>query len=153
MKFATAYSKQESKGLVCDEPSMTKQQFQKECDINNIIAKFQKTGVLEHQSKFAPRYSEYTPENLADALFIITEANSMFEELPAVIRERFNNSPAEFLQFVQDPDNEAEMIELGLAESRPGVEPTAQAGAEGAAAPHEQSDAEEPAEGDSEPES
>ena len=42
-------------------------------------------------------------------------ADEMFAELPAKIRGRFENNPQQFLDFCEDPDNEAEAIELGIA--------------------------------------
>ena len=41
-----------------DMPSMTKQSFKDECDINKIMAKFQKTGAIEHYAKHAPSYGD-----------------------------------------------------------------------------------------------
>ena len=41
-------------------------------------------------------------------------AQDMFESLPADIRTKFGNDPGRFLDFVEDPQNEEELIELGL---------------------------------------
>ena len=38
--------------------AMTKQSFKDECDINKIMAKFQKTGALNHYAKHAPQYGD-----------------------------------------------------------------------------------------------
>jgi len=95
-------------------PSMTKQSFKDECDINNIMAKFQKTGALTHYMRHAPEYGDATQVEYADALNVVANANTMFEELPSSIRKKFDNDPAKFLEFVQDEKNESEMEELGL---------------------------------------
>jgi len=50
-----------------------------------------------------------------EALNIVADAESMFEELPSTIRAQFENDPHKFLEFVQDPNNLDEMRELGLA--------------------------------------
>jgi hypothetical protein len=52
----------------------------------------------------------------------------MFMSLPAKIRSRFQNDPGAFLDFVQNPENRDEMIELGLAKAQPRapVEPEAE---------------------------
>ena len=97
------------------QPSMTKQSFGNECNINMIMAKFQKTGAISHYAKFAPTYGDATPVELHDALNIVADANSMFEELPSSLRKKFNNDPEQFLEFVQNPDNLEEMRKLGLA--------------------------------------
>lgn len=98
-------------------PSMTKQSFKDECNINKIMEKFQKTGAMNHYAKHAPSYGDATPCELHDAQNIIANANTMFEELPSNIRKKFENDPAKFLEFVQDEKNHDEMVELGLKES------------------------------------
>ena len=91
------------------------QQFKDDCDINVIMAKFQRTGAISHVSKFQPDYGFASPTDFHQSMNIITEAQNMFDELPSSIRKRFNHNPAEFLEFVQDPENIDEARELGLA--------------------------------------
>ncbi len=94
--------------------SLTKQSFKDECDINKILKKFEKTGAITHYTKNAPQYGDTTSPMLHDAMNIIANAESMFEELPAQLRKKFNNDPGTFLDFVQDENNLEEMRELGL---------------------------------------
>nr|UXQ88134.1 MAG: internal scaffolding protein [Microvirus sp.] len=98
---------------------MTKQSFKDECDINCIMAKFQKTGALNHYASRSPEYGDATPVALHDAQNIVANANTMFEELPSSIRKKFDNDPGTFLEFVQDEKNQEEMISLGLKNSPP----------------------------------
>lgn len=102
---------------------MTKQSFKNECDINRIMEKFQKTGTINHFAKHAPNYGETTQMQLQDALNIVADANTMFEELPSSIRKRFNNDPGQFLDFVQNPKNAEEAFELGLSNKKPETDP------------------------------
>jgi len=46
-------------------------------------------------------------------------AQSAFDALPARIRERFRNDPAQFLHFMSEDSNLPEMIKLGLATPTP----------------------------------
>lgn len=94
----------------------TKQSFAAECDINNIMSKFQKTGAIQHLSRYAPQYGEISSRDFKESMDIVTAANSMFADLPSSLRERFANDPSKFLEFVGDRRNVDEMIELGLAE-------------------------------------
>lgn len=93
----------------------TKQAFQEESDINVIMRKFYKTGLLTHVNQYQGDYS-----NLPDAVDLQTALNGMiaaqeaFDSLPAALRKRFNNEPLEFLAFVDDPANADELITLGL---------------------------------------
>lgn len=38
----------------------------------------------------------------------------MFEDLPSQIRSRFENRPDKFLDFVNDENNQQEMVKMGL---------------------------------------
>lgn len=98
----------------CSQGGRTKQSFREECDINNIMARFKKTGVLDFAAKNEPRYADCTGANFTQAMNIIAAANSMFEELPSHLRARFENDPVQFLDFVQDDKNRDEAQELGL---------------------------------------
>ncbi len=98
--------------------ALTKQSFKDECNINKIMDKFQKSGAITHFAKNAPTYGDTTSPMLHDALNIVADAESMFEELPSAIRKKFNNDPGQFLEFVQNPDNLDEMRELGLANKK-----------------------------------
>ncbi len=95
--------------------SLTKQSFTKECDINNIMAKYQKTGAIDHVNKHEASYGFATSHDFQSALETIRTGQTMFDELPSSIRTKFENDPAKFLDFVQDNKNQAEMVELGLA--------------------------------------
>lgn len=94
---------------------LTRQEFQAECNINNIMAKYQKTGLVDHITKHSPMYGEFDPIDFQTALDTIKDGEAMFAELPSQARKYFNNDPAEFMTFVQDPDNIDKLVELGLA--------------------------------------
>ncbi len=91
-----------------------KQSFKAECDINNILKKYQKTGALMHLAKHGAQYGDATAVSFTEAMQIVTDAQTMFEDLPSSLRTRFANDPAQFMDFVQTPGNEDEMRELGL---------------------------------------
>lgn len=91
------------------------QQFKDDADINSIMRKFQKTGTIDHVSKYQSEYGFATPQSLHEAANVVARAQTMFEELPSLVRNKFSNRPEDFLAFVQDPKNADECIELGLA--------------------------------------
>lgn len=105
----------------CIGPTRTKQSFGPECDINNIMAKFAQTGLIDHVNEFQGRYEDFTdvPTDYHAAVNQVFEAEAMFMTIPAKLRARFNNDPGEFLAFVEDPNNTDELVELGLATRRP----------------------------------
>lgn len=96
-------------------PSLTHQSFQQECDINNIMRNYQKTGLINHLSKHSPSYGDFiSSSDYRENMDHILAASDAFNALPALLRKRFNNDPAEFLAFVEDGNNLTEMAQLGL---------------------------------------
>lgn len=120
MEFRTAYGfRGEHPGLVFSEPSMTKQSFKDECDINVILARYENTGMyydpLTTRGSRAPLFDDFTAvPDYMDAQNFVIEAGEMFDALPSRIRKRFNNSPAQLLEFLADSANVSEAIGLGL---------------------------------------
>lgn len=99
--------------------TVTKQSFKDDCDINLIMAKFIKTGVLDHLREHGAEYGFASSDDFRASMEIISKAESMFEELPSQIRTQFDNDPATFLDFVQDENNIPKMQEMGLAIKTP----------------------------------
>ncbi len=93
--------------------SRTRQSMAKECDINNIMAKFQKSGAITHFAAHAGEYGFADSLTCHEALNVVTVGDRMFADLPSSLRERFQD-PGAFLDFVQDEANAKEMVELGL---------------------------------------
>lgn len=118
--FATAYGPKIQVGLDTSKGGPgAKQSFKEECDINRIMAKYQKTGVVNWLSKREGQYRDVSSVDFMESMNVIAKANEMFAELPSSVRKRFANDPAEFLVFMHDEGNTEEAIKLGLATRRP----------------------------------
>ncbi len=114
-----AYSPSVPYRLRCGD-GMAKQSFKEECDINTILKKYDKTGLIEHVSKYNGSYGDVTESvDYQTALNTVMSAESAFMSLPASIRTLFDNDPHRFLEFAQDPENAEELIEMGLATRAP----------------------------------
>lgn len=110
----SAYSRKAKTGITFTGKTRTKQSFKDECNINNIMARYQKTGVVTHVNEQKPEYG-FAPEiDLQNALNLVQKANEQFAGLPSKIRQRFQNNPREFLAFCENPDNRSEAALLGL---------------------------------------
>jgi len=96
--------------------SKTQIQFQKQCDVNNIIAKYKKTGSITHVRNVQEGvYADLSKlPDYQEALNTVIQANVTFEAMPAHIRNRFQNSPQKLLEFLGDNQNKDEAIKLGL---------------------------------------
>ena len=119
MKFKTIYNYKSPKGIVNKSASMTQAQFQDECDINKIMDRYMRTGCLSDPlNRMRPgTYGDFTEMgDYMENMNKIIQAREMFEALPAKVRERFGNNPGAMIDFVMDPANQKEAIDLGLLE-------------------------------------
>ena len=103
-------------GLHCEDASLAQQHYKEECDINTILQKFNITGLLPEQP-LSPRYGDFT--GIGDyhtAMNRVIAVQDEFEALPAQIRARFDNDPANLIEFLENSENRPEAEELGLVE-------------------------------------
>lgn len=118
-------------------PGKTKQADAPACDINNILKRYEENGVLPDMIRANPQYGDFSNvPSYQEALETVMKAEEQFGALPAKIRERFNNNPASMLEFVNDPENGAEMIKLGMRIPKEKTEPE-MGGKNGIAVPKE----------------
>lgn len=97
-----------------EHPSLTKQSFKQECDLNTIMKKYLTTGTIPQGTSMA-RYGDFSEaEDFYEAQLVILQAESQFSALPSSVRERFKNNPALLLEFIENKDNLAEAQKLGL---------------------------------------
>ncbi|AXL15554.1 internal scaffolding protein [Microviridae sp.] len=97
------------------EKTLTQQQYKEQADINFIMQKYGEQAVLQHYSQFEGDYSEFTDDfDYQTVRNKLLDADAMFLSLPSNIRQKFNNNPKKFLDFVQDEDNLEELYTLGL---------------------------------------
>lgn len=103
--------------------SMTKQSFKDECDLNKIIAKFRKAGLLDQLEAAPQMYADVSMyADYHQSLERVQNAREMFATLPADIRSDFHNDAGVFVEFAANPDNEDEMRKMGLLPPLPPVE-------------------------------
>ena len=97
------------------DEGLTKQSFKDECDINNIMKRYNATGAVTHLNNRMPEYGDFSdPVDFQNALNTVLEGQSMFAELPADLRDRFGNNPQKLLEFLAEADNFDEAVKLGL---------------------------------------
>lgn len=117
----SAYSPKARFSISFASEGKTKQSFRDECDINRIMARYLSTGELPNLNQVEPQYLDCTAFDYQEHQNFIAGAMSLFHELPSAIRNRFKNSPAEFLDFCSQDKNRPELTEMGLL--RPITEP------------------------------
>jgi len=108
------YTPRTRSGITFAAQGRTKQEFAAECDINNIMSRYLKTGIIEHVRDSVPQFFDASPCDFQEAMQLVAQAETLFEELPSKIRERFEHDPARLLEFVHDPANVAESVAMGF---------------------------------------
>lgn len=98
-------------------PSRTRQEFAAECDVNALMKRYEKTGVLPMYG--VERKAQYldlsaVPDFLT-AMQMLVDAEHAFMRLPAGVRREFENDATAFVDFAQRPENIGKMREWGLA--------------------------------------
>lgn len=98
-------------------PSMTRQEFAADADVNNIMARFERTGMMPNVNPSVPPvYLDLS--NVPDfhaAMQLMIDAEQAFMTLPAAVRKSFDNDPAKFVDFAEKGENLAQMRAWGLA--------------------------------------
>lgn len=113
--FHRAYGPRKAKKIYEPGESLTKQSFKDDCDLNVIMARYTKTGVLPTNLREDGIYGDFSEVgDYQRAQEIYLRANDQFQALPGKVRARFNNDPAEFLDFCSRSENKEEMVYLGL---------------------------------------
>lgn len=102
-----------------DTVSMCEQHHKNDCDINNILKKYDSSGLITHVNNSTAQYGDFTEVNeYQQSLQQVINAQAAFDELPSEIRKQFANDPGLFFEFATNPNNVDKMIEFGLAHAR-----------------------------------
>lgn len=131
--FKTPYNhdtnfESERTALYCDDPSLTKQEFVEDADINNILNRFLKNGEpppMVVPEDFLDISDRSTYFDFASAT---AEANARFYTLNAKTRAEFLNDPARWADEVIRATNEGDrdrLAEIGIAVNEKAPEPKA----------------------------
>lgn len=103
----------------------TEQTHKTECDINNILRRYDSTGLITHVNNTVAQYGDFSEvDDYQTSLQKVMDAENAFLALPSEARKFFENDPAKFLDFAADPKNHEVMVELGLAENKNNREDT-----------------------------
>ncbi|UDN67544.1 internal scaffolding protein [robinz microvirus RP_41] len=108
-------ARSEEAGLLCEDPSLCVQSQAEDADINVIIDRFGLTGQIPTNLRVpeSQDFGDYVFD-FASAQRVLIEGANEFMKLPAKIRSYFDHDPATFMNFMQDPANADELIDMGL---------------------------------------
>lgn len=97
-------------------PSLTKQSEAAGCDLHRILDRYTKTGYLPSNGEAV--FGDFSGVgDYQDCLDRVSAAQDAFDCLPATLRRRFGDDPAQLVAFLQNPANRAEAVTLGLIDA------------------------------------
>ncbi len=116
MRPRTRYTPLEEQEKIKFPPTITQQNKRESTNINLIMDKAKKTGILP-SNKLNVEYGDFTlAEDLQDAFTKVEEARTEFDRLPGKVRKKFGQNPVAIMDFLSKEENREEAIELGLIE-------------------------------------
>ncbi len=98
----------------------TKQAFKDETDIVKMLSRAQKAGTLSHLEKFEGTYGDFADYDFFENQLKMTKGREVFDALPSELRSEFNQSPAQFFEYVNDPANAESLSKKLPALAAPG---------------------------------
>lgn len=127
--MAVSYEKRENGSLrirqQCEGESKTEQSHRDVVNINSIMRRYQKTGVVPQASSGAI-YGDFTGvSDYRSALEAVRQADEAFMKLPSSVRKEFGHDPQRLLAFLSDPNNRQAAEDMGLIERAPEAPPQA----------------------------
>ncbi len=108
----------------CPGKSLTEKAHAGQTNINDIVRKYQKTGVLPEPVSNGVYGDFSTATDYHDAQNRLIAAKDQFMALPADVRSLFDNDPGHMFEFVNDPENAEECREIGLLPQLPPNDPS-----------------------------
>ncbi len=97
------------------EGSGAKQSMKDECDVNKIVLRYQKTGLITHLAGGVPAFVDVS--ELGDYRSVIEQVRSVeayFAGLPATVRAVFANDARSFMDYLEGNPDVSDLEEVGL---------------------------------------
>ena len=97
--------------------SKVQQHLKEECDLDKMLEKYKRTGQIKVRQN--PMFEDFSNlSSFHEAQNALIAAKNAFLEVPAKVRQRFDNDPQKMIDFLADQKNLAEAIDLGLIEEK-----------------------------------
>ena len=82
-------------------PSKTDPSYKEDCDANEIMRRFKRTGMVTHLAKIKGKFADVSDvPDLLEGMERIEEAKDLFLNIPAKIRKKFDNDVSKFYQYL-----------------------------------------------------
>jgi phage internal scaffolding protein len=110
----SAFDTPPSNPQIFEGASLTRQEFALNGDVNSIVQEFTRTGIPPVLGRGDFMFADVSKvPSYQEAQNIIIAADKAFNDLPSKVRKRLK-TPAEMIDFLNDPENEVDARNLGL---------------------------------------
>jgi len=104
---------------------ITKQSMAAECDINNILKQYSKTGIMEHINTANAQWLDLPSQiEYQRSLNTMIAAEDAFAQLPAAVRDYYLNDPENLLAALDNPQQADKLREFGILKPLPEPAPS-----------------------------
>lgn len=100
------------KGTNTGSDSPTVQSARNEADINVLVRRFGVTGLIAQVERPPPLTEFADVFDFQSSMNLIRRAQESFAGMSAITRKRFNNDPADFVNFCDERDDKGELVNL-----------------------------------------
>lgn len=95
--------------------SLTQQQFTDEQNVNTIMKKYARTGIIgTGLGTRTPQFGNYENQSFHEMETKLAQSVETFQNLPSAVRKRFDNNVGNLLDFIDDKSNYDEAVKMGL---------------------------------------
>lgn len=115
-KFFTRFSPPPAVVTKIQGPSLTEQHHKRETEINGVVSRFMRTGILGDPNSYRDmKFGDFSQiGSYQDAQNAIVDAKERFLALPAKVRAEFDNDPGKLLAALSDGSQLEKLVKLGL---------------------------------------
>ena len=86
--------------------TMTEQNHARACDINTIMSKYLKTGVMTHIKQYEPTYGDVSELDYQNSMDLVARVKSEYHDLPAYVRKDIGGE-SQYLALMQTDEGVA----------------------------------------------
>ena len=85
-------------------------------EIKKMVADAESRGLLRASVKFEGTLDDFPDYDFQEAQYMMADAKSKFEQLPSQLREKMDNNPAKFMDYVKKASPQ-QLEEIGLKQT------------------------------------
>lgn len=98
----------------------TQQHFKDQCDVNKIMARYNRTGIMSHVNRAQAKYGDFTMlGDFVENADKVVRAQQAFDQLPSELRKEFDNDYTKFFASIGKPEYRDKMVKWGILKEEP----------------------------------